>query len=91
MSETEWKLFSYDIDSEDSTHITFIPTLKVDGETRIWMDDLAISANVPAVSVKDVAVRNPVTVYPNPAGDMIFLELNRAEYNSAYINSLPDR
>ena len=78
----EWQKFTYTIDETDSTDIFFTSTLTIDGESRIWIDDLALTGIPGAISVVEPVQSIDILVYPNPAKDVLHIELNREQFHS---------
>jgi hypothetical protein len=78
----EWKLFTYPVKENDSTEIILTPTLTAEGITRIWIDDLAMKGKkVSGLSVSENKNTVPVSVFPNPANDILTLQLNGNQFN----------
>jgi hypothetical protein len=78
LSATEWNFFSFKIDQEESAQLIFTPTMPTDGDTRLWIDDLTITAVLPDAIVIDTTTTDTATtinscmqssfvLYPNPA------------------------
>ncbi len=78
LSATKWTYFAYNIDREGETRIIFTPTLPYDGETRLWMDDLAIKSTL-SDQASDVETNqiSGIRVFPNPARD--FIQVNSTD------------
>jgi hypothetical protein len=92
LSANEWNLFAFKIGMEESSQLVFTPTLPTDGSTRLWMDDLSITAIIPDPIVVDTTntdttsinynTINKLSLYPNPAtGQITITGLKAAVYN----------
>ena len=88
LSDSEWTMFSYDINAADSTVISFTPTLSVDGSTRIWMDDMAITPDHVVGIDPPTFASELLKVYPNPATDVVYIEAVESQPYNASIYSI---
>jgi len=88
----DWQKFTYFIGEDDSTQIIFTPTLTAEGVTRIWIDDIAMKGKkVESSSVSENNSATYIPVFPNPAHDVINLQLPDPSFNEVVINDLTGR
>jgi hypothetical protein len=86
MATDAWTKFSYTVNEADSTSIVFTATIEGDWDgdmstaTRIWLDDLVISAD-PSIgsggtSIKANSLNLNLEYYPNPVSDVLNIDMN---------------
>jgi hypothetical protein len=85
MVSAGWKEFTLDINSSDSTSVTFTSVLTIDatsvsGGTRIWMDDLSLKGALSTRISKFDAGSPRVSLYPNPVLEQMTIDMNLADY-----------
>lgn len=77
---TAWSLFSFAIDKAEATQLIFTPTTPTDGDTRLWIDDLTITGQVPELTITDTTTRvnctknTTLSIYPNPVTDFVAID-----------------
>lgn len=72
LSASAWKVYSFDINKEDSTYIMLTPSLPADGDCRLWIDDLSLTPMAEPTSTQDIELTN-ISFYPNPVQDKLFV------------------
>jgi hypothetical protein len=88
----QWQKFKYFIGESDSTQIIFTPTLTAEGLTRIWIDDIALKGEkVSGLSVPEGNADNHISVYPNPAQNVITVQSTGHGFTSVIIKDLTGR
>ena len=88
----DWQKFTYAIEEDDSCQIIFTPTLTAEGLTRIWIDDIAMKGKfVPPASVSENFAGNSISMFPNPADDVIKLQLPDLSYRLLVVSDLTGR
>ena len=85
LSDSEWTQFTYDINEVEPTSIRFSPTLPTDGDTRLWLDDLTITYYDYVSGIQQTIKSTNPQVFPNPANDMLNINLNGNKYQNLSI------
>lgn len=80
-----WNTFSIPLTYIDGNYPdSCIITLSASGSTPanddyLWVDDLAFTGSVP-VGISELNSNSSIIIYPNPAMDVVTLEINKASY-----------
>ena len=80
-----WNTFTIPLTYVDGNYPdSCIITLSASGSSPtnddyLWVDNLSFSGSVP-VGISEMNISNITSIYPNPASDVVTLEINNASY-----------
>jgi hypothetical protein len=85
LSEDAWIEFKLDINTDEPVSLRFTPSLPYDGDTRFWIDDMALVFDNDVETILNHAINQPeLSIYPVPCQSALFFKAHEGGQLSIY-------